>query len=750
MLRLLLVGIPLVGCTAHESDSGPPVVVDTDSDSVATETDAPDTDTDTTVPTSWSWSPVPIVSGHLAGIANPSDAARAAGNDTLYFLDASGLTVGYVDPTYVQPTGRWCVNGAGGVGDCEGTTITAGRITTPHVGHLCVDDLHDWLYLVGDEGALGRVATTSAGTDWNRMNTLTPPLRADPTVDPMSGPCAASGEILWLSRSDRIIRATALPTAWRFEAEATLATPPRTVVQFGTAVAVLGIDGSLAVLDATDLSARSNPVPDGGVTAIAATPGGALWVAHGTALALVDDTGAATADVEVGERILDLTADPFTGAAYALENGQLDLVDATGVLARTALDYPATALVPAGQVTDAVLVGPDGAGGADLHVLTPVPDDPRADPRAPLTAFLVTTLENPFDDLDIACTAAEDPDVNFESEIDRLRANIPPLQQMGFPVVFGVTWQFATTARRCGFDGVLQELDDAGFELGYMVHDRPCHSCTDGTVAGETPDVCNVGDLDYMAPDDAAACWPSNPEYCAPGDQDCWLAFVSAQALDVDGWLPEPAKFIFGADRHRIWGWDPFAGYMHIPRADGSVGYRYTMFADQWVYPDIPTDTDPRGKDPAPRDPEWLSRTWYVDNTDNFYREANHGESPVVYMPGNGITVGRLYEWQSSGLTMVELFDERLTCPTTEQDTDVLTALLRQAASHRRPQDHGTWYFHLSDLTAYSLHPTSGGLAETDTVLEAWKAEVDEKYGPRGQRLFEWRLPSELRAELPR
>jgi hypothetical protein len=480
-------------------------------------------------------------------------------------------------------------------------------------------------------------------------------------------------------------------------------------------------DGRVMVVDPETLSTELL-VDD--ATDIACS-GDVAWIAREGQLERRDGGPGLVVPVGVDQ----LEVDARTGLVMALVGEELQLIGPLGVLARASLgdDVVSRVLVPPGGVGDAVLVD-----GTQLSVFGLTRVEPT---RPPLDVFVMTTLEQPFADADKPCTEADGPDP-FSVYLERLRANIASLGSLDVPVAVGVTWEFAAKADDCGEIGILDELADAGFELGLMIHDRPCFSCTDGAVAGETPAECAPSNPDYAPAESPTACWPSNPEYCARGDDQCWLDVLSERALRVDQWIEGGAAFVHGADRHALWDWDWASGYRNLPRADGSVGYDTTLFAAQWVYDDVVNPQDPRGKEPAPRDPELLGTTWYVGSAQDWDRDSAF--SNLLYLPGSSIATLRLWEKDRSGLTLVHLAQEELGTAFDRRDLDVLTGRMRQAAGHRRDGRSGAFNFHLRDLTTWLLDDPVADESALATLVD-WREDLDATWGENGAGILRWR-----------
>lgn len=714
----------------------------------------------------WSLVEVEPLTPTYERITSARQVMRAAGNDAVYIVDSPGLTVRLLTPSWAQPTGEWCVGGAGTPDNCPGgTVVTSGVVQSTESPAACLDDLADQLYLVKPLGArLDLVGTNRAGTSWetyNRAATFRTVTRED--TDQLDDACAARGGQVVLAGKGQV---AILDESSAVQARIPMSGTIRALHHVGDTgwLAAFVADGSAWLISTATLRAVQI-VPADGASALAVDPDrSALWIARtGEGALLRLQVGAAgvedTHTVATCGRIEQLAVDRRTGAVHALSRcGQAAsgyealVLDRQGIRASVALDETPVALIPPGAMGQlAVLVQTDpqkDSAGQDVPSATAVrawhvvdPDDQRP----PLSMWVVTTLEEPFTAADMACTPAENPASNFQALVTQLQQNIPALQATGLPVAVGVTWEFGSKARECGLDGVLDELQAAGFTLGTMIHDKPCYSCTDEEVPGQSPEVCAANDPDWAAADDIDACWPSDGNYCSRGDADCWAAWVGAKVLDVDQWIPGGSQFIFGADRHRLWGWEYIhQGYRSFPRADGSTGYRISMFQGNWIYEDIQSVDDPRAKDAAPWTPELLGNTWFPADGPSW--EQDSAFSDLLYMPGSSTALSRLYDAETSDLSLVHLFDEVTPMVTTQEDLDTVFSAIAQPVAHRTDRP-GTFYFHLADLTGYPLLPGEGDdRVDQQALLIDLKARVEAYYGESGMGVVRWQGPLEARA----
>ncbi|MBN2798958.1 MAG: hypothetical protein JXX28_07400 [Deltaproteobacteria bacterium] len=689
-------------------------------------------------PTEWAWRAWAPPTSALAGVTGAVESVRAAGSDAAYLLDADRRRVHVFSRAGVQPQGQWCVEGLGGVADCEGLLITPGEIESRGVTHLCGNAQGTSLYLVRDDGRIDVAGTSWGGADWRRHHRVYRVLRPGVAPEePLIGPCAAVEGGLVLSDAARLVRARILDDGtWQLRAEAALPAAPVELASAGLWVAGLDVEGGVSLFRAEGLEPVGQVLPrvDGRHIALSQD---ALWIASGYVLYQVplgpDGPGEA---VELPLKgVLDLELDA-RGLAFALaeEGTRLVLAGPGEVLAEQALSGKVVAMLPPGEMGDAVIVA-EVDGEQRVSAYTPVP---TPDLRPPLDAFVMTTLEQPFGAVDVPCTAAENEAYNWEQFLAQLRANASLLASLGV----GVTWEFYSASARCGEAGILEELEGLGFELGYMSHSKPCYSCTDQQVAGLHPVQCPPTDPNYAAPGSVDACWPDHQDYCDLGDNDCWLAFMRDQALEVDRAIPGGARFILGADRHALWGWDWVDGYQRLPRADGSVGYDATLFIADWVYPEVRSLSDPRGKDPAPWEPARVAEVWRASDLAHWEERSSFSELAV--MPGNSVSIGRLWEWESTGLTVVQLLTEGVRAPVNGKDAEVALALARHASARRSGEGPQSFYVHVPDLTSWSLSEPFGPTDDLPMdVLHALVQGMDEVPGAR------WRGPTAIRQDLP-
>ncbi len=693
------------------------------------------------------------------GLGAPRRVFRSAGSDNIYLQGEVRSRLSYLKPTWLQPEGEYCLASSQSPEDCtEGALFTPGRIDVSAGGAACLDNLTHMLMVVQGNGyRVAAISTTRRDMTWasyNRSAVGRAPALGE--GDSLGDACASRGGRLALAGEGQLV---VFDEEMQPEERLALRQPLSELHWLGDTGRLLGLSGNgsvwlidpaaerSAILAPPDSTARL-VLDEEGLRAFLLSPDGALvelrFDAQGLAGMRAVPLCAPVRDAAWDERHQALQAWVRTE-----EGHEVWLVQGEEVLFRQPLDEEPLVLVPPGRTGEIGLLfaaEPAEDGSEQQRARVWQLRDPATE-RAPMSMFVVTTLEQPFTNADMACTPAQDPRTNFQDYVEQLQANIPELASLEIPVAVGVTWEFLTKARECGLDGVLDELHEAGFTLGTMIHDAPCYSCTDQVVPGEAPEHCTEVHEDYRSPDDADACWPSNPNYCSRGDQACWEAFVGGKALDVDAALPGGSRFIFGADRHRLWGFEYIAhGYRRFPRADGSQGYDITFFQGSWIYPEITSTEDPRGKDSAPADPALLGTTWYLADVASW--EEDSAFSELLYMPGSTVALSRLYDMELSDMSQGHVTDELSPITVTEEDARTVEAWLDRAMGRRGPRP-GTFYFHLADLTGYSLLP-QGQVHRTDQValLAEMFARIDARYGPSGSGELVFAGPLEVREEV--
>jgi hypothetical protein len=698
--------------------------------------------------------PLPELDGVRAGLVG-------AANEFTYLLDGDGTTVRYLTDAYVHPTGDFCLGAPPGDTECEnGTTWTSGRIeTTTPVATLCQDRERGQLFLIKEGATNGKVEVvdTHPGGDkaysYNRAVDVVQ-LPQEMTAEGwFVGPCVyvpGAGALIMTSPDQgQVARFDIGVTTW---ISAPLGSPTAlTLLQDGeTLVLDRPSEDSLVLVSAADLSEMGS-IPAGGKLHRYAVDrrSGRAWVAHGGdggahVIELTAESPVATPlEIASGE-VAHVVADPSSGTAvFAVERDsggwRLYLVQDDGVADFHDLEEPVIALVPPSEAGDVVALVEEPDGGTRALVLDAVPDGP--DGRPPLYGYLFAAIEKPSDsEIDEPCTG---DGATFETRLSIIEANAQVLAGLGVPVALGLTYNFAITAERCDRTDIFETLQGHGFELGSMVHNKPCYHCTDQPLGDVPPDECTPGSPLHCDPATEDCCFPGHEEFCPLGDWDCYKAFVDAHNVVVDRNIDGGGAFVVGADRHGLWQWDWARAYQELARSDGGEGYDVAFFAQAWAYADQVSYNDPRSKEPAPWRPADRVESWYLGEYEQW--EQDSAFSDLLYLPGLPVSTVKLHEWHSTGLFLVDFFDVASGIQYTEEDFADLTQYLRRSLGLRTEFAPNTWYFHIHELGEVNLADASGTEVESAAMLREWIDMINEDYVSTG--VLEWKLPSEIRAE---
>lgn len=698
----------------------------------------------------WSLERLPVVSSRLEGAEGVQQSVRSEANDWAYLLDSSGRAVHTMTAANVQPRGSYCVGGEGEEEACTGVLRNSGFISTNITWNICMDREQHRIALVQDKGRVELIGASSSTEHWRHENSVyevwQPPESGETGL---VGPCFWSGDRLWMSGGGLVVAIEAVEQTYEWAQRYDLAVGFRQLEPMASeVVAGWGTDGRLYSLSTVDGDLQPIPLGDAVIQDMVVDRArDRLWLADSykqQLLAYERTDGLWTQVVawSTSERVMAVEVDQKTGAVATLEldgggRSWLGLYAEDGFQERAVVEGEALNLVPAGGLEQFGVVARLGDGELGWQVWSV--RDP-GDARPPLGVFAVTTLEEPFLNMEMPCVATDDDEAGFRELVDTLRENIGLLEAVEIPVAVGVTWEFVSKALECGEDGILVEMSSRGFEMGHMVHSRPCFNCTDGEVSGVFVAECGPSSPHYVLSDDPSACWPDDPDYCDLEDTPCWAALVGQRALEVDEVLPGGSAFIFGADRHGLWGWDWVDGYRSFERADGGRGYPITLFAGLWAYPQIASFDDPRGKEPAPLFASAIGRPWFVSNVDSW--DINSAFSELLYLPGHSVAVTKSGEHQATGLHLLHLVNSGLAIGFDRTDLDSLSGLLRQAVAHRDELSTGSWYLHIRDLTSWKLNePGEDGLTPI-THLSRWQEEVESGF-TSGEVL--WMLPTAIR-----
>jgi hypothetical protein len=391
------------------------------------------------------------------------------------------------------------------------------------------------------------------------------------------------------------------------------------------------------------------------------------------------------------------------GAAWVLvrqdETKTLVLMGPDGVQDERVVDPGSLGLVRPGASGDVAVHGPteDGSGVA-LAVFHARPDE---DPLPPLHAFLFTTIEEPSAmNMGQPC---EGETGSFAVELSLVRSNANALSELGIPVALAISDNFTQKAEECGKTGIFTELDAHGFDLGVLVHNRPCYHCTDGN-SPANPDHCERSHPHWIQPMSPVACFPDDPDYCPPGDWDCYRAYMQPRVDLVKRNIPDGGTFIAGADRHRMWDHD----WIRLYRESG---FDLTMFGAVWAYDGIDAN-DPRGKDPAPWSNQDRTVPWALADIDHWSQDSP--VSDLVYVPGMNPSTVKVAEQQASGLPMIEFFDHAGLVAYRPDDFEVSFQWLRSAVNHRQRDRVNAWYFHVHDIGTLNIRDRYGEAVMVD------------------------------------
>lgn len=704
----------------------------------------------------WEAVAIPGLRESVSGLGEGKASWRSSGSDNLYLQDQVRSKIRVLRPTWIQPEGDFCLSSTSPAEDCaDGAFYSAGLIEVPDGRGACLDDETGMLLVIqGDGYRVVSVSTTRRDSTWasyNRPFAGWVPERAE--GENLSDACASRADRVALSGGGQVV---VYSEDRAVEHRLSFRQPVNQLSWIGSGGHLIARSSNGGVWVLEPASGRSWQVAAlDSVQSMAVDPDrGRAWLLGVDGglkrLELGPDGLYSARSVDLCGEARDLAVDLETGALHLLVDedaggSAIWVLDEDRVRVRIELEEEAIALLPPGRTGQAAVLvqaGADEQGQPTQATRAWWVHDPALALPA-LSMFVVTTLEQPFTNAEMACTRAQNP-VNFTEYVDQLRENIPIAAALGMPIAVGITWEFLIKARECGLEEVIDELDAAGFELGTMIHAMPCYSCTDQAIPGESPETCSELDEHYQTVDGEETCWPSNPDYCSPGDQPCWLSWVGAKALDVDEAIPGGSRFIFGADRHRLDGFEYLSqGYRTFPRADGSEGYDITFFQGTWIYPEITSSEDPRGKDTAPLDPALLGTTWFLADVDSW--EQDSAFSDLLYMPGSTVALSRLYDMEISDLSQGHVTDEFTPIVITVEDAATVEAWLARALT-RRDERPGSFYFHLADLSGYKLRPGSDpDRAEPEQVLLEMKARIDQRWGAAGLGWVEWRGPVDLR-----
>jgi len=447
--------------------------------------------------------------------------------------------------------------------------------------------------------------------------------------------------------------------------------------------------------------------------------------------------------LDAGERVIDIAEPGETGDFVVITHRE-----ETDASVTTGLDTADTGIT---ETTPA---------GYGYRVLAPRP--PGTDDLPALQVFLFAGIEEPFDQdyFDAPCTSGADD--GFDDLIVRVEQNAAVLAGLGVPVVLGLTHNFISKAEICEQTDIFSTFESYGFEMGAMVHNKPTYSCTDKSLqktpyADQFAESCSGNSPFYCDPQTSTSCafqgsedpfYPQTSNYCVPSDQDCYEAFLARYNEVVDRNIPGGARFIVGADRHGLWGFDWVQAYRDMAR-EGRTGFDITFFAQARAYSGEIALNDSREKNPAPWRPADRVQAWWMgDDPVAWYADSAYSE--VVFFSGMPISTLKAYEWQASGMHMGDFLDAKDDVRDvigqegaqmyTEDDFDVIYQSLRSALNHRQPSAINTWYFHIHDLSlTQNLADEDGNRHESADWLEELIERIQTDFGDDSERpLINW------------
>ncbi len=685
-------------------------------------------------------------------------------------LDEARTTFRYLLDTYVHPTGDYC---AGGTidenGVCRGgITWTSGRIASSVATlNACADPASGALYLLKAGGDKLEVIDISMEGDdpYSYLRALTAvklPIAIAQAVN-WTGPCAylPDDDVLLLSSPAQSALAKLslgeMPSVLRTEV---LGFVPGKLAVVGDQLFVQDVSNDRVVrMGTAELAVLGAWQAPAAILDVAfATGSGDAWVAMGqagVAQVTFDAQHVATAALTpILGNVRELVADPVRGLAWGVVEADgvesVALFQAGEVRATYAIEGKVLRLAEPSATGDVpVFWSALDSTAVQFTILAPVEDVQALDP---LRIFLFTTIEEPSD-INMALPCAGDG-LSFEDELTLVRYNARVLAGYGIPVAMAITDNFAEKAELCGQTAIYQELTDHGFELGAMLHNRPCYNCSAGG-APYNPDLCTPEDPNYIAASSGAACFPDDPEYCDLGDWDCYLAFLGPRVDVADRNIPGGASFIVGGDRHGMWKYDWLRLYRTVDRPTlGISGFDLTLFAGAWAYNGIDFD-DPRGKNPSPWRVEGRAAAWHPADIDHW--DQDNPNSNLLYLPGVNSATVKLAEQQSSGLYMLDFFEVASDVAYRQDDFEMQWQLLRSAVANRKPGSLNTWYFHIHDTGTLNLRdgvdapvtadPDGDGPepeVAAEALLQDFITRVNDRYVATGA--VEWAYPSGVRA----
>lgn len=695
-----------------------------------------------------------VAQGAIADLVEARSALRSPTNGFTYVAEADGFAVRYIQDSYVYPTGDWCVGGYDDEGVCV-RTVTAGRILADKpTTDLCLDADVGRMFLVKEAGV--RLEVVDLGPEGEKPYTYND-VETNPTLPTTSG--TLNGPCAWMADAGFLAMGTAEGGLAMLE----IGEEETVLVAAGTlplvAERLFAVDrGAELVAEAGGRIVRVSPSTGttpfdytlaGPISDLAVGDDGTAWLAMGTVgAARLDTTNAQgqpvplPVDGDVRHVAIDETNGVTWFAAEADGAWTLSLVQDDEVRATLALDVAVQALAAPSDDGDLVVVGLDADGIGAFRAFGLVPD--RVD-LPPLNVYLFTTIEEPSDaNMANPCSGAGD---TFEGELAYVRSNASQLAGLGIPIALAISDNFAEKAEECGETAIFAELQSMGFELGVMLHNRPCYNCT-ASATDSNADYCASSHPFFIGSSSTAACFPDDPEYCGLGDYPCYEAFLQPRVEIADRNIPGGGAFIVGADRHGMWDYDWLRLYQEVERTTmGRQGFDITMFVATWAYEEVNYD-DPRGKNPAPWRPQKRAAAWRPGDIESWDQDS--AWSSILYLPGTNSATVKIAEQQRSGLNMLDFFDIGVAQYYEPEDFDVTWAYMRQALAYRRADSLNVWNFHVQDLGTGNLTNPDMEPLEIDGVpvinhLQDFVDRVNARYVPTGEVV--WAYPSAIGAQ---
>ena len=707
------------------------------------------------------YSLVQVEDGDVADQQSPLQALTVNATGYTYALDADGNTVRTLTETYVHPSGDYCVDDGVGEECTNGVIWTSGRIISGSPSsYMCVDQPGGVLYLIKDGKSKAEVIDVDfEGDDAYTFNRASEVLSLNMDHDEpvlYDGPCAviqSTGQLLYTAPDSGWVATQDVGTQEVSIWEDLHISPTRVEpLDDSTVVMNDAGTGDLLLVNALDLSIVRRIELGSEVLDFAVDPD------HGILYAALGTVGGAKVNLSVDNPQPDtfllagdaqqVQVDATTGTALFASDVEgtwvLSLVDRNQVADTLTLEQAVHRLTTPGTMGD-FTVWVEGEEGPGFLIYDAVPDVPPDIP--PLYVFLVSNVEQPTD-VDIDTTTCEGDNNSLEKIQAFIRANGSVLAELDVPMTLGLIYNFGLISENCGDTDFIAELqEDFGFEVGVMVHNKPCYNCTDKTVSGVQPDRCTQTDPNYCNPENvnSSCCFADDEDYCDIGDWDCYKTYMDWHNELIDGAIPGGGAYITSADRHGMWDWDWVRAYQELQRADGSEsGYDVTFMGQGWAYSSEVEYDDPRGKNPAPWRIEDGVRTWALEYYDAW--TVDSAFSDVLYLPGLAVSTIKLAEWQTSGLFMLDVLDNVSSFPYSEKDFEILTQFLRRAINHRTADGPNVWHFHIHDIGMLNLAGADGAEITSGTdPLRAWVDEMKATYGD----YIVWATPSEIRAANP-